>query len=44
VQPLEETYRQKLGRLAEMKQTILQKAFSGELTAQSADVVQEAAE
>jgi len=44
VQRLEETYRQKLGRLAEMKQAILQKAFSGELTAQSADVVQEAAE
>ena len=36
------TYRQKLDSLAALKQAILQKAFAGELTAQSA--VQEAAE
>ncbi len=43
VQQLEETYRQKLTILTELKQAILQKAFAGELTARSAHAVQEAA-
>ena len=37
-------YQQKLERLAELKQAILQKAFAGELTARSADALQEAAD
>ncbi|MCJ2030379.1 restriction endonuclease subunit S [Methylobacterium sp. J-043] len=41
---LEILYRRKLACLTELKQIILQKAFAGELTAQSAEVVQEAAE
>jgi type I restriction enzyme S subunit len=34
IQKLEVTYREKLAALAELKQSLLQKAFSGELTAQ----------
>jgi len=35
-QHLETIYQQKLTALAELKQSILQKAFSGELTAETA--------
>lgn len=41
---LENIYRQKLNNLVELKQAVLQKAFAGELTAQSIEAVQEAAE
>jgi type I restriction enzyme S subunit len=40
---LESIYQQKLEALAELKQSILQKAFAGELTAQPEKVLQEAA-
>ena len=43
-QRLEANYQQKLVALAELKQSILQRAFSGELTAQPERAVQEAAE
>ena len=36
-------YQQKLGLLREVRQAVLQKAFSGELTARSAEAMQEAA-
>jgi type I restriction enzyme S subunit len=39
---LESIYCQKLSALAELKQSILQKAFTGELTAQAEQVLQEA--
>jgi len=42
-QRLESIYRQKLGSLAELKQSILQKAFSGELTANPDKTLKEAA-
>ncbi|MEM6435485.1 MAG: hypothetical protein AAF773_16770 [Cyanobacteria bacterium P01_D01_bin.115] len=38
-QRLETIYQQKLAALNELKQSILQKAFSGELTAEVGDVV-----
>ena len=41
---LEVACQQKLSNFVELKQTILQKAFAGELSALSADAVQEAAE
>jgi type I restriction enzyme S subunit len=41
---LEDVYTQKLSALAELKQTILQKAFAGELTAPPEKALQEAAE
>jgi type I restriction enzyme S subunit len=41
-QKLEAIYQQKLDNLAELKQTILQKAFAGELTTQPKQVLQEA--
>ena len=44
VSRLEAIYQQKVERLAELKQSILQKAFAGELTARSANPVQHAAE
>jgi type I restriction enzyme S subunit len=37
-QKLESIYQQKLSALAELKQSILQKAFSGELTADAANL------
>ncbi len=40
-QRLEEIYQQKLADLLELKQSILQKAFSGELTADMSDSVEE---
>ena len=43
-QRLESLYRQKLAAIAELKQSLLQKAFSGELTAQSSPALKEAAE
>jgi type I restriction enzyme S subunit len=43
VQRLEAIYQQKLAALNELKQSILQKAFSGELTAEVGDVVVEGA-
>ncbi|RLA46690.1 MAG: hypothetical protein DRR06_04345 [Gammaproteobacteria bacterium] len=42
VQRLEAIYQQKLDSLAELKQSILQKAFSGELTAEDAEIKEEA--
>lgn len=39
-----ETYERKLGFLGALKQSILQKAFSGELTSPSSQVIEEAAE
>ena len=42
-QELETVYRQKLGHLKGLKQAILQKAFTGELTERSVEAVQEAA-
>ena len=39
---LEAIYQQKLDSLAELKQSILQKAFAGELTAQPEQFLQEA--
>ena len=39
---LEAIYQQKLDSLAELKQSILQKAFAGELTAQPEQALQEA--
>lgn len=39
---LQAIYQQKLGSLAELKQSILQKAFSGELTAQPEQLLREA--
>jgi type I restriction enzyme S subunit len=39
---LESIYQQKLDNLAELKQSILQKAYAGELTAQPEQVLQEA--
>jgi type I restriction enzyme, S subunit len=39
---LETIYQQKLDRLAELKQTVLQKAFAGELTAQPEKNLEEA--
>ena len=44
IKDLEFLYLQKLKCLAELKQIILQKAFAGELTARSADALQEAAD
>jgi type I restriction enzyme S subunit len=41
---LEATNKAKLAALAELKQSILQKAFTGELTSTSADIINEAAE
>lgn len=41
---LERVYESKIDALAELKQSILQRAFAGELNARSADTVQEAAE
>jgi type I restriction enzyme S subunit len=41
---LEATYREKLSFLAELKQSILQKAFSGELTSPPSQAIKEAAE
>jgi type I restriction enzyme S subunit len=38
-QRLEAIYQQKLTALAELKQSLLQKAFAGELTADAADAV-----
>jgi type I restriction enzyme S subunit len=43
-QELEAVYRQKLAHLKGLKQAILQKAFTGELTERSVEAVQEAAE
>tara|TARA_A100001391_G_scaffold67203_2_gene42954 strand:- start:27393 stop:28643 length:1251 start_codon:yes stop_codon:yes gene_type:complete len=40
VRQLESIYQQKLAALAELKQSLLQKAFSGELTADAADAVE----
>jgi type I restriction enzyme S subunit len=40
---LQDNYNQKLAALNELKQTILQKAFSGELTAQPGAEMQEEA-
>jgi type I restriction enzyme S subunit len=42
IEELESLYRQKLSALAELKQSILQKAFAGELTAQPEQCLQEA--
>ena len=42
VQRLESIYQQKLASLTELKQSILQKAFSGEFTAEPARVLAEA--
>jgi len=42
-QRLQILYQQKLERLAELKQAILQKAFAGELNAQPEKALQEAA-
>ena len=44
IQDLESINRQKLATLAELKQSILQKAFAGELPTRSEEAVQEAAE
>ena len=44
VQQFEQTFRQKLAALAELKQSILHKAFAGELTAHPEKVLPEAAE
>jgi type I restriction enzyme, S subunit len=44
IQRLETIYRQKLAALNELKQSILQKAFTGELTADTANRTTEAAE
>ena len=44
VERLEEICREKVDALAGLKQVILQKAFAGELTARTAEAVQEAAE
>jgi type I restriction enzyme S subunit len=44
IERLEEIYREKLSSLAEIKQSILQKAFSGELTAPPSQAIKEAAE
>jgi len=41
-QRLESIYQQKLTALAELKQSLLQKAFSGELTAESEPFTEEA--
>ena len=41
---LEAAYREKLSSLTELKQSILQKAFSGELTSPPSSVIREAAE
>ena len=41
---LEANYEQKLGALADLKQSILQKAFSGELTSPPSHAIKEAAE
>ena len=41
-QRLESIYQHKLTTLAELKQSLLHKAFSGELTSQSVSVLQEA--
>jgi type I restriction enzyme, S subunit len=43
-QRLEAIYQRKLAALAELKQAILQKAFSGELTARQEKALPEAAE
>ena len=42
IEDLESLYRQKLSALAELRQSILQKAFAGELTAQPEQFLQEA--
>jgi len=44
VAQLEEHYRRKIGDLAVLRQSILQKAFSGELTSPLSEAIQEAAE
>ena len=44
VERLASIYKQKVAALAELKQTMLQKAFTGELTALSAEAAQKAAE
>lgn len=44
VERLEANYQEKLARLVELEQAILEKAFAGELTAGSVEAVQEAAE
>ena len=44
IERLEAIYQEKLKALADLKQALLQKAFAGELTARSAEAVQEAAE
>lgn len=41
---LENSYRQKLNSIAELKQSVLQKAFSGELTSPPPQAIKEAAE
>ena len=43
VQKLESIYQQKLTALAELKQSLLQKAFSGELTTDELPIKKEAA-
>jgi type I restriction enzyme S subunit len=44
IQRLEVMYREKLSCLTELKQSILQKAFAGELTAPPMHIIQQAAE
>jgi type I restriction enzyme S subunit len=44
VAQLEENYRKKIDELVELKQSILQKAFSGELTSPPSQAIKEAAE
>ena len=44
IKGLEEVYRQKISRLAEFKRSILEKAFSGELTSPLSQAIKEAAE
>jgi type I restriction enzyme S subunit len=44
IERLEAIYQEKLKALADLKHALLQKAFAGELTARSAEAVQEAAE
>ncbi|MFK4536190.1 type I restriction enzyme S subunit [Bradyrhizobium ottawaense] len=44
VAALESTYQRKLANISELKQSILQKAFSGELTSPPSQVIAEAAE
>jgi type I restriction enzyme, S subunit len=41
---LEDKYKRKLNKLVQLKRSILQKAFSGELTSPSSTALKEAAE